>query len=421
MRYIKNIFFRTQKVVALSYRHFSREQCTVQASALTFYTLFALIPVLALAFGIAKGFALETLLEKELLSRFQNHATVIQHIIDFSRNMLQRTRGGIIAGIGIASLLWSLVNILGSIENTFNRIWGIAHGRPFLRKVSDYLALMFIGPFLLIIAQGSLVLITAKAQDILPQFFPTEATRALVEQGLALIPSCATWLLLFIIYLTIPNTRVRFFAALSAGVIAGTLYQLFQWGYVIFQMKISTYGAIYGGFAALPLFLTWLYVSWIIILLGAVISYTIHTLKYHDDCSLDAASLSPYSKKLMALRIMHILTSRFHNAESPLSTEEIIQATSLPLNLLHSLLNDLEESNLISKVLYEEKECYHPAHDITTITLHSVYNALERCGSEYIPHDGSEAMKQVTATLEGYYDKLSHEEKACTPLHNLEW
>lgn len=145
------------KIFLLALRGFEEERCNLRASALTFYSLLSVVPVLALAFAIAKGFGFEKLLRQELIENLPKQEAILQQVLGFVESLLASTRGGLLAGIGIVALFWAVIKLLGNIEQSFNDIWKIKKARSYGRKFSDYLSLMLLGPVLFILASSATV------------------------------------------------------------------------------------------------------------------------------------------------------------------------------------------------------------------------------------------------------------------------
>jgi sulfate-transporting ATPase len=219
------LLIRLVRTLVLTVRGFSRHQGPLRASALTFFTLLSLVPVAAMAFGIAKGFGFERRLQQELLDKFSAQEEVVEQVIGFAQNMLDNTKGGMIAGIGIVVLFWAVVKVLGNIENAFNHIWGV-RSRTFIRKLSDYLTIMLICPVLVIMSGSVTVFITSQVSAISGRFELLQMVGPAIFVGLKLLPYTLIWVLFTLTYMIMPNTRVRFDGALLAGVIAGSAYQV---------------------------------------------------------------------------------------------------------------------------------------------------------------------------------------------------
>ncbi|GAK56633.1 membrane spanning protein ribonuclease BN-like family [Candidatus Vecturithrix granuli] len=371
------------RTLVFSVRGFEEDQCALRASALTLYTLLSVVPVAAMAFGIAKGFGFEKMLEQQLLENIPGQEEGILYIIDFARKLLENTQGGLVAGIGVIMLFWSVMKVLGNIESSFNHIWKVRESRNFIRKFSDYLSIMLIAPVLVISASSVSVFISVRVRDITENTELLEVFSPFILSTLKLSPYVIIWILFSFIYIFMPNTRVTFWSGAFAGVLAGTIYQLVQAGYIYFQVKISNYNAIYGSFAALPFFVMWLQLSWFVVLFGAELSFfhqhrkTWHSYQYYE-------RLSPYLRKLLALHIAHILIKNFAQGHPPLSTEQLTRQTQLSFALIQKSLDLLLESGIILKtpVQGERDMAYQPAKPPELLSIQNVLTSLERRGNE---------------------------------------
>lgn len=252
---------------------YNADDCSYKASALTFYTLLSVVPILAIAFGIATSIGLEHYLEKGVSDRLSDQPELAHKIIAFSYSALKQTRGGIIAAVGIIGLVWTSVQLFGTIEYSFNIIWHIKKGRSYARQARDYLiALIFCSIFFVISSTFTLFTISVinkvAEQNTLIKFI---SSYLLLAFGLS--PLIINWLLLSFIYIFMPNAKIPWKPALIAAFVASLIYQIVQWVYIHFQIGVASYGAIYGSFAALPLFLIWINTSWAIVLGGAELAY----------------------------------------------------------------------------------------------------------------------------------------------------
>lgn len=198
------------RVILLAFRGFNEDQCQLRASALTFYSLLSIVPVVAMAFGIAKGFGLETLLEKQLYARLPGQEEIIGQIVAFAHSFLENTRGGVIAGIGIVVLFWTVIKVLGNIEKSFNGIWGIKKQRSISRKFSDYLSIMLICPVLLIVSSSATVLIASQVTLIMEKISLLGFLSPAIMFLLNFLPYLVLWALFTFIYIFMPNVKVKF-------------------------------------------------------------------------------------------------------------------------------------------------------------------------------------------------------------------
>ena len=306
----KSFFLRQLRIIVLAVRGFDEDRCQLRASALTYYSLLSMVPVVAILVGIAKGFGFQEVLEKELLDNFSAHQAVLVQVMDFAKSLLETTKGGLIAGIGLAVLFWTVIKVLGSIERSFNTVWGVKKSRPWGRKFTDYISVLLIAPILFFLASSLMVFITSQVTFITAKFALLGFFSSLIFFLLKLLPYCIVWILFTFIYIFMPNTKVRFSSGLVGGIVAGSIYQLVQLGYISFQVGVARYNAIYGSFAALPLFLVWLQLSWLVVLFGAEICFShqnVDTYEFEPDCLQVSVSF----KKLLSLRIVHLLVKNF--------------------------------------------------------------------------------------------------------------
>src|SRR3989339_272399 len=394
-------FWITQlRIILLSIRGFAEDKCQLRASALTFYSLLSIVPVVAMAFGIAKGFGFEQILEKQLMTRFPGQESVVAQIIGFANSMLENTKGGVIAGIGIAILFWTVIKVLGNIENSFNDIWGIKKSRSLGRKFSDYLSIMLICPILLIMSSSMTVLITSQVKLVLSKISLLGTLSPIILILLQIMPYCVIWVLFTFIYIFMPNTKVNLKSGLFGGIIAGTIYQVVQWAYITFQVGVTKYGAIYGSFAALPLFLVWLQISWLIVLFGAEISFAeqnVETYEFEPDCLKASHSY----KRLLTLRITQLCIKYFVEGKEPLNAKDFSNILEIPIRLVRDLLYDLSESGVLIEVKTSENKsfAYHPAIYLDQLTIKNVLNMLDERGINNIPVAESKELEVLKHSL----------------------
>jgi membrane protein len=397
----KSFLINQLRVIALAVRGFQENSCNFRASALTFFSLLSIVPVIAMMFGIAKGFGLEERMKTEILTRFEGQKEMADKIITFANSLLENAKGGLIAGVGVIILIWSVMKVLGNIEHSFNIIWGVKKSRSFARKFSDYISLVLICPILMIVAGSATVLVSSQASLLLEKITFLKSVGPLLLVPLKILPYCTLWLLFTFIFVFMPNTKVKLKSALAAGIFAGTLFQIVQWAYINLQIGAAKYSAIYGSFAALPLFLIWLQTSWLIILFGAEIAFAVQnvqTYEFEPDC----LSVSQKYKNLLSLIVTKLIINKFCSGESPVSADTISKSLGIPIRLVRQILYELVESSVISEINKgeESKEVlYQPARDVEMFTIKYVLDALEQRGNSEIPVNDSEELKKLSSNL----------------------
>ena len=404
----KSFLIKQLRIIILTLRGFDEDKCFFRASSLTFYTLLSIVPVAAMLFGVAKGFGFEKLLRKEIFERFPGEAQqeVLTKVIEFAESMLEATKGGLIAGIGLIVLFWSVIKVLGYIETSLNDIWEIKENRTWGRKFSDYLAVMILSPLLIIVSSSATVFITTQVTQLTNKIELLGMISPLIFLSFKLIPYVLVWILFSVIYILMPNTKVNLKAGIVAGIVAGTIFQIVQWGYISFQVGTARYNAIYGSFAALPLFLMWVQISWWVVLLGAELSFAnqnVETYEYEPDSS----KVSRAYKKLLTLQVAHLLIRNFSRCETPLTDWQISMRLEMPIRLLHQLLYDLVESGFFIETRTKDDSTfgYQPACDIKKLTISSIVEAIEHHGTEGIPIAQTEELTALSDSLK----QFSHE------------
>lgn len=376
---------RQLRVFIFAIKSIKEDQITIRSSALTYYSTISVVPVMAMFVGIAKGFGFQEKLEQELKSNLEGQQEVLDFILDFANNFIASIQGGLVASIGLVILIWTVMKVLGNIESSFNAIWQVKKARSFGRKFSDYLSLMIIAPMFIFLASGLNVFI----QEFVRGTGIFDFLGPLITFLLGFLPFILIWFLFTILYMVMPNTRVHFRWALIAGIVAGTAFQLLQWAYINSQSAFSRYNAIYGAFAALPLFLLWMQISWMIVLTGAEISFAYQNIGNYE-LESDSDNLSSKIKKILSLLVVHHIVKRFANGDPAANIEEISNQIEIPIRHVNNVMYPLVESHVVSEVSSSDaKEIrYQPAVDINRISISYVLNRIEEIGnSEYDVRD----------------------------------
>lgn len=399
----KSFFIKQLRIILLALRGFAENKVQLRASALTFYSLLSIVPVVAMIFGIAKGFGFQDKLQQELIKAFEGQQEVLEYILDFSQRLLENAKGGFIAGAGVVLLFWAVMKVLGNIESSFNSIWQIKKPRAFIRKFSDYLTMMLIAPIFILLSSSVTVFITTHFEKFAENYAFLEHLRFL----LSLFPYLLIWLLLTVIYMVMPNTKVTFRSAFIGGIIAGTVFQITQWMYVHFQIGMNKYGAIYGGFAAFPLFIIWLQLSWLIVLLGAEISFANQNVDRYEFES-DARHISSRFKRLVSLMITNLVVKIFAVGSKPLTATQISQDLKLPIRIVRDIIYELVEVKIFTESIADnpKERAYQPAIDINLITVDMVMKRLEDRGSQHITVSKNKEYQKLSDILESFDESL---------------
>jgi membrane protein len=403
----KSFLIRLLRIAVLAVRGFNENKCKFRASALTFFSLLSIVPVIALMFGIAKGFGLQEKVAAQILEKMKGQEEVANKVIAFSNSLLDKTSGGVIAGIGVIFLFWTIISLLSNIENSFNDIWGVVKPRTFGRKVSDYLVTMLVCPILLAVASGVTIFLSSQIDTLLEKVPLLKNFGPAFWLVLKLLPYLTIWVAFTFIFIYMPNTKVRLMSGIIAGIVAGTLFQLIQWAYVNFQVQITSRYAIYGSFAAMPLFLLWLQISWLIVLFGAEVSFAhqnVETYEFEPDC----LSASQSFKTLLSLLITQRIVKRFCNGDKPGDASELSHELEIPVRLVRQILFELSESGVLSETRtgQDKEPAYQPAIDIDKMTVKFVIDRQRERGTSNIPVSKSAEFDKLTGCLKQFGETI---------------
>ncbi len=345
----------------------------VRSAALTFYTLMSIVPVAAVIFAVVKGFGLTETLLDNLYGIFPQHPEVIEYLIGFAERALARTQGGVVAVVALVTLFWAVIRAFASIESAFNNIWEVKTARSLTRQYSAYITIVVVVPLLWAATRALGLYVDAQLG------LGSSAWSFVVSKCAVLV---MTWLIFAVLYTAIPNTKVRFRSALTAGVVAGTLFMLFQWGYVYLQRWMTSYNAIYGSFAALPLFLIWMQTSWQILLFGGELSFAYQNVARFA-VERESLRISYDRRRRAMLAVMVVAARRFCAAQGSTGPEEIRGQQGVPTRLVNDLLYELAKAGMLAPVASEDAEHevrFVPARDLTSLTLCDVIDAVETQG-----------------------------------------
>lgn len=388
------------KTVNLTARSFMSADLQSQSCAMTYRTMLAIVPALALLFAIGRGFGFQNLLQDELYHVFPSQQYAIKVGLKFVDSYLAQASEGIFVGVGLVFLLWTLISLVSNMEDTFNKIWHVSVGRTIWRKITDYLAIFLILPILMICASGLSLMMSTTLRSLLPFDWMSPAISLIIES--------ASWMFICLFFagtfMMIPNTKVKFVPALIAGVMTGSAYQVLQWLFLSGQLYVAKYNAIYGSFSFLPLLLLWLQLVWLFVLVGSLICYAIQNV---DEFSFfqQVDNVSYIYQRKVAIAVMAVIAQRFEKGESPLSSQGIATEYQLPVNMVDKVTTELLEIKLITRI--EEggdsdlrNSPFQPAESPSRLTVGKIIARLQHRGdSDFIP-GFSEHFKAVESLSE---------------------
>ncbi len=367
------IYRKLKRIVdnlAASVRGFVKDDCFSKASSLTFYTLLSIIPVLAVAFGIAKGFGFENYLQSEIKTRVEQ-GDIAQQLITFSYRALDEAHGGVIAATGLLLLLWTSFQLLSKIETSLNEIWEVKTQRSYSRQLTDYLAFIIFCPVFFVLSSSLSIYAVTLVNQVSDENVLIQVVSPYLLFLLKSTPFILNWILFSFIYLVVPNTSIQWRWAILGGIIAGTIYQIVNWIYIHFQIGVAEYSAIYGSFAALPLFLIWVNLSWQIVLLGAEIAYHFELTSTTSDSD---GTFQVASKKYIGLAICTYCSSLFLQGKKPATVQQLSHEIGATQRVIASIASDLFEANILAK---DQFGAYLPAKNPVEMSIKTIFDSLE--------------------------------------------
>lgn len=389
---LKFLLLEVLKKLILAIRFFTTKRVLQKASALTYSTLLAIVPITAVVFAIARGFGYNKYIEVWFREAFESQPQVADVIIGFVNSYLVHTKSGVFLGIGLIFMLYTVLMLVSNIEDAFNEIWQVKKPRSIFRTFTDYLAMFFLFPIIIVITSG-ISIFMATIADSMPDFLLLGPTiRFLID----LSPYVLMSGMFIALYIFMPNTHVKPINAVFPGILAGFAMQGLQIFYIHSQMFLSSYNAIYGSFAALPLFMLWLQISWTICLFGAELSYTNQNLDYYD-YDANTGEISHRYKILLNALLLSRICKRFANGQKPLTALELSKQTTIPIRIVNDLLYQQMQAGLVIEISTDEKgetSCFMPAEDIKNLTLGTMIDRLESYGQWKIDLDVSELFSE---------------------------
>lgn len=396
---LRYLMVNVMKKILLAVRFFTAKRVLTKASALTYSTLLAIVPILAVVFAIARGFGYSKYIEVWFRDALSSQPQTADIIIGFVNSYLVHTKSGIFLGIGLLFMLYTVLMLVSNIEEAFNEVWQVKKSRSVFRTFTDYLAMFFVFPILIVISSGISIFLATVA-DSMPDFLMLgSAVRTLID----LTPYVLMSLLFIALYIFMPNTKVKLSSVIVPGILAGIAMQGLQFVYIHSQIFLSSYNAIYGSFAALPLFMLWMQISWTICLFGAELCYTNQNLDYYD-YDANAGEISHRYRLMLCALLMSRICKRFAEGRKPYSVLELRKETNIPIRFVNDLLYELIDANLLIEVTSDEKgeeSRFMPSEDLSNLTLGTMIDRLEARGRWKIDLDVSGLLSQEWAKAIG--------------------
>lgn len=389
----KSFIGRIVHILHICVVRFREGEYSRSAVALTYYTLFAIVPMLALLFGIAKGFDMDTKLRASLTENLSHHRELLDYVCNFADTTLKQARGGVVAGVGVAALFFAVIGLSTNIERSLNAVWGLPPRRNLLHRYSNYIACLVVIPMLMVmVSSAGVFLRTLASQNTVTGFMFTRV-----------MPPMLASLIFFLIYLLAPTTRVRLVPALVAGITAGICFQLLQDLFVMLQKSIYTYNRVYGSFAALPLFMVWLRWSWEIALFGAELGFVMQNVDTGMfDFPKGSEGDSQRCRRFRQLAVARRIYAKFYSGDGASGFDELVGALALPMVFVERDLGALADAGVVCRVEdTAEGRAYVPLLP-PSLTIAECLQRLDACGDDEIPG----ALREAEAALSDAEEKL---------------
>ena len=380
------------RIVHLLVRDLIEGQLTLRSMSLVYTTFLAMVPMLALSFSVLKAFGVHNQLEPILLNFLapmgERGAEITQHIIGFVDNI----RVGVLGTLGLAMLVYTVISLLQKIERAFNYTWRVTEHRPFSQRFSDYLSVILIGPVLVFTALG----ITASLSSVELVRHATEIQA--IGWAAKFIGTLVPYLLIIIaftlIYIFVPNTKVKPRSALIGGIVSGLLWETTGWGFTAFVVTSTKYTAIYSAFATLIIFMIWLYLSWLILLIGGSVAFY-HQHPEHRNLQSRILRLSNRMREKVSLLIMSLVGQHYYHHQTPWTLDNLAQRLNVGVEACNLLITNLVNAGILVRVA-GEVPAYLPGQALETLNLKDLVRDIRRAGeTSYLRNENLPEMKAI--------------------------
>ena len=374
------------RMVVFTAENYKKTRSNLWASSISYYALLSIVPILAIAFSIAKGLGVEELIRNEILKNSPLQEDALEKLILFSEKLMSSAKGGVLAGVGFVFLGWSVIKIFTLIEKSFNEIWGVKRQRSIIRKFTDYFSIVLMFPMVLLFSNG---VITTLQMHFISEGSP-----------LFFIIHWIPYLLLIsfftLLYLIIPNTKVNFSHALLAGLVVGILFQGLQLSMIKFQVILLNYNKVYGSFSVIPIFMIWQKIVWIIIILGAHLSFILQN-SYKFSYTIAGVNLTFASKRDILFIICHVMAKNYEEEGPSLTAEFIAEKLSIATGTISEMLEILLQLDIVVELFspVENRE-FKLKKNINTFTVKEFVDLLENYGFIQNIQGDEEIMAAVT-------------------------
>ena len=408
--FFQRLGYQVIRTIVLVVRAFTSKNLNDKAKSITYSLIFAIIPILAMEVAVAKGFGVVDVIEKQLNASFLGDTGIVPTIMQMVERYLETAQGGLFIGIGLLILLWAVYSFFQTVESAFNTIWNVQKSRSVLRQVTTYVAIVVLIPVLIVCSAGINIYVNTTIHNM----GHLEAVQNFLEtSGASFLQFLMCWLLFTWMYSAIPNTKVYFKSAVIPGVLMGTLFQLLQMLSVYLIALLGRTSIVYGAFATIPILMTLLQYTSLLILIGAEMSYAIQNneqFEYEHDLN----RMSRRYKDFIMLYLLSVIIKRFENDEAPLTAHELAIRDHLPIRLVNQLLGRMVETGILRELYVEgeEERTFQPALDTHKISVGMVLGRIDAQGSE-------EFLQATTPEMQTFWERFVRAKKEHNTLDKI--
>ncbi len=421
---------RVARIGYLVVRDLSQGQLSLRAMSLVYTTMLSLVPLLAVAFSVLKAFGVHNQMEPFLDNLLSPLGARGQELSDRVIEFVGNVKVGVLGAVGLALLIYFVISLLQKIEDSMNFIWRINRPRGLVRRFSEYLSVILVGPVLVFAAFGITASITSTA--IMQKLVSVEPIGVMIYVIGRLIPYVLACAAFAFVYSFLPNTHVKFASALTGGIVAGVLWQTVGWLFASFVATSAKYAAIYSSFAVIALFMIWLYVSWLILLAGAQVAYY-QQYPQRGRTRIEGHQLGGNIKERLVLVVMFLVGYNHYHNRPAWTVDKLGSRLGLSTEPLQVVIDDLLRAGFLLRT-GDEPPAYVPAKDIETIALKALVDSVRT--SKERSYDDATMLHSIpgvnavidrideatTSVLEGQTLRglvLEHEERSQAQSHEL--
>ena len=390
-----------KRMIYLIYRNYRDGETQILAISLTYYSLLAIFPVVALVLGITKGFGLDKIFIQKFFELWPGNNSFLRVIVDVAQRLLLSTESSILTGVGIVILIYSAVKVLIMLENSFNKIWKINKKRSITRRVVDYIAIIFLGPIFFVLLSA----LNSVAVEEISKHFSGNAVIMNLFIGLF---GPATYIILFsYLFYVIPNTNVKIKPAVYAGIVTTLLTFGWKLLFLLLQSSITRYNIIYGSLALIPIFLIWVQYVWVTILLGAQIAFSIQT---SDEFLYSEKIEMPIKVKREAgILILSLIIKNFVEKKESFTYQKLTDRLGMEVFFVKEILSDLEKMGFINEVFYDKNSDsqYQVAYSPESITIREFMKKFDTKNIEHYENIFDNLNEDDQKLLEKIREKLA--------------